>query len=1470
MGYVQDENGVWRFISEDNLLEESGIGQEVYNEIGPLENLITKKVTQPEWMGKPDWQKTGKVQFYQKKPLVEAREEGFTSLAEKEIVAKAGETKDYPNLNWWRKEDDYVEWLRNNEGWDPDSTPDWMGNKKYLDYIKFKAENPGGIASLSQGVGEALGSVIGGVSDLIKNVPIIGKVAKPIGSVFKFIGNMIDMPMNMIRGTISALGPGHPDEILNNVWQAMKHGLTAGTEGTYYSFSDAALRVMLDKAKNGMSDDEYQKYIDSDDYRKTKRFWQAGGLLADLVLDPMWLVGAGESKVMESFRGIKSLKTEIAQLVKSNYKMSNLNKLKDYWQAFNKGGDRFVNYLSKDSALMQDFGLSYDLLKKYKLTTNEVAKQNKLAEIVDTAISSYNSNLQKFDAYGSRVRLYKPFTKHEEILLETPLKLEPIKRYMSRWFGGEARQNLRHADRLVGFYEDAWKLYDKTYHPMLAKAKEHIDSIYTKMKEVNPAFTKEDANNIFFQMMESSMVDKKGQVFSRVVGDQPGFKILKSVEIADPDIIAGMEKMSKRDLAKMTGTELTDYVGDTIKITDGKMYIKELIRPFAKLNTKLYPELVKDMEEMVTGWHRMSQELLKTETALQRQLYNFLERSGLSNQSKHFLSIITDSRKSRRVWGVQNVNDIKSGELVHEFISYMPHKLTDQAKAFVDAVDKMKGEPISSNISQLFHQTERLQWVPTDFTNDVFLRKIFDKNHAGRWIAKIRKGQMTPELQDKLWHESMSRIREIIDNRYDKKFSSKMKELRGTNLSGNPYNFDDMGVVKYAGEDFKLQPLIQRMDAVTINNMSREGKIFKNFKDDIFRVDPEVMGERINATYKLKGSIEANIFGLNRGIEEGWLKNKHIYIENKLVEFEKPAEKYMGISDWVSGDGIFAGHWVPELFKDNMDALSKGILKWTEPPDIIRLDKYLQSKPFQLLKQFNQWWKVQVTMKHPAFHARNFFSNRVVMMGEGRSPHYVLFKDNITKDAIGIHLYQDLLEKRHLLSKAGKDTTKIESRIAELSKKTINLGDFGDVPIQVALDNMLKHGVSGNGLTYDIIGRSQKKAGLSEIVKNKEIIKKVLTDPQLEMPKWKTDYNLIFGSKDKWTQTGTKAASFIEGALGRNELFLHLIRNKGLSIEDAARRVNKVLVDYGALSKGEKILKDYLWPFYSWQSRMIGVMLEKAITQPIMFNKLTQLQSNMYKILELDKAFAPQYEKTGEGLPIIMGIDNWNKFFTGKPLAEIDTKYITAERFLPQAVVNLVDMNGFKDIINPINFAKRAVEGFLTYSIGNMTLFLKTPVEQLIDYSFYFKRPITRYADQTVKYCGITMSPKVQNVIRSFIGGMKEVDDVVGWFDKNAYTGKPYHTVDTTMFSWLLGGKAYDRDEIREIQYTLGDLRDQYRYNARDAKNKVFNDNEMKNHARKAVALKYAINILEWYKNYALEFRDKELYDKMTAMKVLK
>ena len=119
-----------------------------------------------------------------------------------------------------------------------------------------------------------------------------------------------------------------------------------------------------------------------------------------------------------------------------------------------------------------------------------------------------------------------------------------------------------------------------------------------------------------------------------------------------------------------------------------------------------------------------------------------------------------------------------------------------------------------------------------------------------------------------------------------------------------------------------------------------------------------------------------------------------------------------------------------------------------------------------------------------------------------------------------------------------------------------------------------------------------------------------------------------------------------------------------MSVEAAAKHINETFVDYSKMSKYERPIKQYLMPFYIWQTRMPSVMLKKAIEQPVFFTKLAQLQNDMGKMLEVDRRFAPQYESTSEGLPWVTPTD-WGKFIKGKALGDdVPVKFIAMEHRL--------------------------------------------------------------------------------------------------------------------------------------------------------------------------------------------------------------
>ena len=190
------------------------------------------------------------------------------SDTEKDTIRQTGqpETDSY----WWRKDAQFTKWLRN-IGYNPDEMPDWLGEKQWHEFVRAKGieaeRSPAG--SATRVIAEGLGSVAKGIGDLVDKIPVVKELKKPMGSVFKFIGNLVDLPANVLRGFVTSLKTG--DDFLKNIGSAILHGVTGGQEGKYFSFTDGWIQNRLKHYKQGHTAQQYDDYVNSNEWRSTKR-----------------------------------------------------------------------------------------------------------------------------------------------------------------------------------------------------------------------------------------------------------------------------------------------------------------------------------------------------------------------------------------------------------------------------------------------------------------------------------------------------------------------------------------------------------------------------------------------------------------------------------------------------------------------------------------------------------------------------------------------------------------------------------------------------------------------------------------------------------------------------------------------------------------------------------------------------------------------------------------------------------------------------------------------------------------------------------------------------------------------------------------------------------------------------------------------------------------------------------------------
>lgn len=1677
--------------------------------------------------------------------------------AETDLVPMVEDSRFADDYSWWRKEDDYREWLRN-QNLDPDKLDSYTGNKLFTEYIAYKAEHPDGFMKFSGDVMAKVGGVIRGVSDLLNKIPGIKHAVKPIGSILQFIGNIADMPRNVLAGAFTALATNNPEEILPNIFDAFKFsiGEVTGNEegGKYFSWMDAKLMNLVEKAKQGMSENEYDKYINSDSFRQTKRFWQTGGLLLDLALDPAWFMGAFAAKSMKAAKTLSlegkvftEILDRVADIERTSKKIGIMSMddvtrtITGDMNLFVKRSEKLIDFVSKDKSFVKAIGLE----------TYEFGKS--ITDDIDAIGNAYrNAAKGELKSFETAFRLKIPLT---DMDIRLSPSMDPLIDAVTKKIGGKPR----------GFLSIQGRQTERAT-AMLNQFSNVQEVIFRGAQDIGKAIDDLAAGG-----------GNLGKMASEILKSPDQYK----------DLVAALFEANTPRLFEFIGIPTGEHAAKQKALfAVHEPLFKEL------LANPTIQTLRKDLDELFDGSYNKLQDAqrIHMRTAILAG-GNVDDVADLMGVERKTIGEIYDKqymkgRKKSINYGPESAMSTKYfyRQQSEEFLNWL--KENELAKEFTD--DPIKAQQVAADYMRIVR-------IPTDYKNDFLAKVLFDDDVRVALGDLFTEGRMDPAKVNR-FKEAMAGVRQQSDQfnqwakesgvgkaapkddygkfknlfardekaaflmmnekirniaRVDRPFYKKLTEW-STKLDENgiPIKWDR--VTDTASD---IRPLITDASTSLMNDLSQKGLIFRGFTGRLYEGGFEPIYRKVLNDQRMIERLNSMSAILLEGQKGGWLKK--INSPNDMINLDK---SFVQINE-----GLFKGFAVQDYLEKPLQNAMKGIQNIVN--EMPGNTNWVLERGKEYLEGFNRWWKVNIYMKNPAAHSRNFLANRLIMWGDGVSPWNMFSKAG--KQSRQVWKYRRATDKYQEAVIKGGDTAMLKARMNQLGTKTI---DFAGkrVSVMEATETLMRENVLSSGFTTTIMDEIHK-AG--EAGNYKDFAKMKADADKSFVKKWNP-----FGIKDELAENFGNMGSWIENRFGRLEHFFTLTGQQGKTIREAADQTNRILIDYGRISKTEDALRKYLIPFYcvpdnteiltkkgwkfyneisigdsvltynlgsdrsewgpikdiaifdydgdlleighshhrftftkdhrvpvvkdrslirrivrayelkdgdkiplaadvdirtssiltardaallawivtdgyfrwrgnhfesmiyqspkkyaakirrlfgtyissesihpdtgvicfrlraestkritkyfkskndlpgivtrlnrealegmfeammdaegcrnnanlkykngmgdsfsqklgpvidafqiiclllgksfhiaysekydraqgyvkktrylfyrkkfnkmapytgtiwcpktenstwymrqngrvmitgnTWTSRMIPIMFEKAITQPVYFSKVTQLKNNAYKILELDKNYAPLGEQVMEGIPSV-SVADIPKFIAGKPMNEIRTQYLSGEGWLPQAVVNLFEPSKLSNLIAPkslgewlpVDMGKNILTGAVDYAGGSITPGIKVILESVSGYSFQFKRPLQVTPDQTVKFLSFNMSPKQANILRSVFGSLRHADDIINTWDKNAITGRPKYTVYDILWKNLFGYRPYNRDEIREIKGTLGELKQIYQSNLADARRKVYEPGQAQKHAHNALMAMHGIKALEWYRDFATEVRDKE------------
>ena len=505
-------------------------------------------------------------------------------------------------------------------------------------------------------------------------------------------------------------------------------------------------------------------------------------------------------------------------------------------------------------------------------------------------------------------------------------------------------------------------------------------------------------------------------------------------------------------------------------------------------------------------------------------------------------------------------------------------------------------------------------------------------------------------------------------------------------------------VAKALIKDKKIITLADEMEDL-FKGMKQGEKAVGVLKTELANYFPHIKAKEAFGS-RLKHFFNPQKYSASLGAARGrQIKGTVLEIEKRFgKEFfqSNPAMAYAQ-RGLASAKAVTAKEFLNETAKKffvNAEKAPLGYVESTNPilnglkanPEVVRaIDQYIEGiKPQELkllVRGYDKalsWWKAQVLIS-PSYHLRNTISNywNNWLAGVKNPISYVK-----ARAIQGGKKLDDVL----IRSDAGEVLTRRQVLKEVKETRVMGKGWYG-ADITTALGDE----------TSKIRAAAKKTTNL--------------------MP-WKQE-NILF-----------KTNRAVGQAIEDNARIAHFIemRQKGMSVEDAARSVKKFLFDYEDLSKFEKVVLKRIFPFYTWTRKNIPIQLENIITQPEKFaavpKVIQQIEANVPAPSPAEEKYMAEYIK--ENVPV--------RFRENE---DGGIEYFLLGNWLPSA--------------QAIDFLSQPFQNMINMA----TPFLKTPYEIWANKSTFFRNTlgesskIEYYYKQPTEFVGITMRKKTAHLMRN-------------------------------------------------------------------------------------------------------------------------
>jgi len=400
------------------------------------------------------------------------------------------------------------------------------------------------------------------------------------------------------------------------------------------------------------------------------------------------------------------------------------------------------------------------------------------------------------------------------------------------------------------------------------------------------------------------------------------------------------------------------------------------------------------------------------------------------------------------------------------------------------------------------------------------------------------------------------------------------------------------------------------------------------------------------------------------------------------------------------------------------------------------------------------FWKGMTLSLIPQYHTRNFIDNAWRVFLAGISPISIKYA------RVGLKHFDSVADLRNAQSKFITTARGERLTINELVNEAQN---------------------------FSVIGHNARDAEF--MVNQTDEAIKALSEGKRGMRGLVNPLTLLNKSFGKGFDFGR---NFIENPF---RLALYMDRRiKGESAIDAMLSVKKYLFDYEDLTDFERVIMRRIFPFYSFTRFNIPFQLEQLLNKPAKMGKIAIIAKSKV-IPELAKKLLPSTFDNKFGEPSAKFLGEWQRegapFFLGRDPDDPDTiRYFMLDGW-----------NSSVDLLSLFDPKKMFFR--------NLSPLLKTPLEQMINWQFFWDRPLvaqSNFSDslkETENFLGMTLSRRLVHVLRN-VRAFNEFDKILKNFS-NPNTKISTAVLRSTIRTFVGGSFAKISEEkgARDLKFRL-------------------------------------------------------------------